>query len=507
MRLLPLVLLACTSAPTSLPADQAPVPTAFQWIVGPMVRGTSQQVRIFGAPPNRTVYMLASNAASTRPSSCPPQLAGECFTIPGGELLIGQAVAGSQGNATITLSVPNTLALPEVAVQAVARDGATVFRTEALVRDVRDPVPEICGDAVDNDGVDGADCADPACASDPLCGAQDEELGGAMCTDGIDNDEDGFTDCADFGCQFDPAIAFLCGTSETTLAECTDGLDNEGDGFTDCADFGCMHAFNPELAVCIGREDIEAACDDGVDGDLDGLVDCTDPDCGASGACGGPGIPETGPQACRDGLDNDGDLLLDCSDTDCHSTSSCGGPVIVVNELLFDPDGDPVLGDANCDGGRDATDDEFVEIVNTGVTDFDLSGATLSDADRVRHVFGPGTIVPPGGGWLIFGGGSPRFDGTLNPSPWCQGLSALVSVVTASEGTGLSLNNGGDTITLERNGDILYQEVVGAVPDQSMNAEIELDGEASLVPHQSLPNAIGPQSPGRRADGSPFFRP
>jgi len=60
--------------------------------------------------------------------------------------------------------------------------------------DVSDPSLELCDDALDDDGDGLTDCADPDCASSPVC------LPEANCHDGVDDDGDSFTDCADPDC-------------------------------------------------------------------------------------------------------------------------------------------------------------------------------------------------------------------------------------------------------------------------------------------------------------------
>jgi len=85
---------------------------------------------------------------------------------------------------------------------------------------------------------------------------------------------------------------------------------------------------------------------------------------------------------------------------------------IVINEIHADP-ANNITGDANGDGTRDATDDEFIELVNAGAAAVDMSGYTLSDAFDVRHTIPAGTILQPGDVLVVFGGGTPTgsFDG------------------------------------------------------------------------------------------------
>lgn len=103
------------------------------------------------------------------------------------------------------------------------------------------------------------------------------------------------------------------------------------------------------------------------------------------------------------------------------------GAVVLINEVLADP-----AGDANGDGLVHSTQDEFVELVNTGSSPVTLNHWTLSDALQVRHNFDAGAIIPAFGLLVIFGGGSP---------------ADLLNAVIASAGT-LALNNAGDTVTL-----------------------------------------------------------
>jgi hypothetical protein len=104
-----------------------------------------------------------------------------------------------------------------------------------------------------------------------------------------------------------------------------------------------------------------------------------------------------------------------------------------INEILADPPAD-LEGDANRDGERDASDDEFVEILNCGGTAVDLSGWVLTDATSVRHVFADsGAVLHPGEFVTVFGGGVPT--------------GFLGQVYTASGG-GLGLANSGDEVYL-----------------------------------------------------------
>ncbi|MBZ0266534.1 lamin tail domain-containing protein [bacterium] len=127
---------------------------------------------------------------------------------------------------------------------------------------------------------------------------------------------------------------------------------------------------------------------------------------------------------------SDGGMLAQTNDT-VITVTGADSP-IVLNEILADPPPDPE-GDANGDGVRGTSDDEFVELYNTGADPVNLEGWTLHDATGMRHEFGTGTVMDPGEFLVVFGGGTPT--GILSP------------VQVASTG-GLSLNNTADQVRL-----------------------------------------------------------
>jgi len=171
---------------------------------------------------------------------------------------------------------------------------------------------------------------------------------------------------------------------------------------------------------------------------------------------------------------------------------------LVINEYLADPP-DTLAGDANQDGTRSSSSDEFIELLNRSSEPFDISGYKLLDSDAVRHLFAAGTIVPPFEAAVVFGGGSPS-------GPFGNATENHL-VFKASTG-GLSLNNGGDTITLQdAQGRIVQQIKFGAVEGgagQSLNRDPDGDG-STFAPH-AIVAADGRRlfSPGVRADGETF---
>ncbi|MFT7580478.1 MAG: hypothetical protein ACI9MR_002149 [Myxococcota bacterium] len=104
--------------------------------------------------------------------------------------------------------------------------------------------------------------------------------------------------------------------------------------------------------------------------------------------------------------------------------------VVVLNEVGPSP-----TSDLDADGELSARGDEFIEVVNASTVAVDLSGWSLSDNVGVRHVFGPQTLLYPGGAVVVFGSRAPKL------------VAGSTPVVGASSGR-LGLNDGGDKVRL-----------------------------------------------------------
>ena len=175
---------------------------------------------------------------------------------------------------------------------------------------------------------------------------------------------------------------------------------------------------------------------------------------------------------------------------------------LILNEVLTDPPSDDagtadvVEGDANGDGSRSASEDEFVELVNTNTTELDISGYTVSDMVAVRHTFAEGSTLSGGGVALLFGGGTPTGD-----------FGGADVVATADYG-GLGLNNSGDKVIVkDKDGNIIIEfewggsTIYDGGADQSLTRDPDLLGDFVL---HSTTVAGGTYSPGTQADGSAF---
>ena len=145
----------------------------------------------------------------------------------------------------------------------------------------------------------------------------------------------------------------------------------------------------------------------------------------------------------------------------------CAKPVdamIMISEIHADP-ATGVAGDADNNGVRSSTGDEFVEIFNGGTTAIDLTGWQLDDATQTRHVFAH-TLMPQEY-FAVFGS-------------------------SASTG-GLSLNNSGDTLTLfDAGGDIVDQVMYDALANQ--NQSIVRVGDDWVLHTQFGPELFSPNA-------------
>jgi hypothetical protein len=166
-----------------------------------------------------------------------------------------------------------------------------------------------------------------------------------------------------------------------------------------------------------------------------------------------------------------------------------------VNEFLADPP-EGASGDANADGVRDSSQDEFIEVVNRTAAPVSVGGFSISDADQSRFTFPPGLVLPAGEAAVIFGGGGPRGE---------FGNAALNGLVFTAT---LSLNNGGDRIVLkDAAGNTVESISYGAGEggaNQSINRSPDVVG-AGFQLHSAVAGSGGRLfSPGARPDGSPF---
>ncbi|KAF0095503.1 MAG: secreted protein withPor secretion system C-terminal sorting and LTD domain [Puniceicoccaceae bacterium 5H] len=168
-------------------------------------------------------------------------------------------------------------------------------------------------------------------------------------------------------------------------------------------------------------------------------------------------------------------------------------PNIVLNEFMTSVPGslpEDLVGDANGDGVRNGSQEEFVELVNNDSENIDLSGWILSDDKGPRHVFPEGTILKPGRAIVVFAGGSPN------------GLFGGAEVQTATAGN-FGYADTGDVIILSSGGaEVLSYDYTAdfAGVYQAVTRNPDITGEYQL--HENVNGVLF--SPGTHIDGTPF---
>jgi|GEM_PF-1129209 len=169
---------------------------------------------------------------------------------------------------------------------------------------------------------------------------------------------------------------------------------------------------------------------------------------------------------------------------------------LLVNEVLYDPSNSGLLGDANGDGVYDQEADSFIELLNLDTVNFDAGGLQIWDdtlSGQLKHVVPLGTLIPPGGALVVFGGGTPT--GSFG--------GAIVQTASSSS-NGLNLNNNGETIAIrDANGVTrltFNSDALSDNPNESYTRNPDITGAFE----QHSDNTPLSFSPGTRIDGTPF---
>lgn len=164
-------------------------------------------------------------------------------------------------------------------------------------------------------------------------------------------------------------------------------------------------------------------------------------------------------------------------------------PQLVFNEIHAHP-----TADANNNGSVQTVSDEFVEIVNTGSDQINISDWIYADSGQDRHVVSSRTTLLPNQPLVIFGGNTPTGD------------FGGAEVQVASSGT-TSLSNSGENIYFKTSAQdtILHIDYAGDFTGESINLNPDLAG-SSYFGHTNLDTLdFSPFSPGTDIFGNPFF--
>lgn len=167
---------------------------------------------------------------------------------------------------------------------------------------------------------------------------------------------------------------------------------------------------------------------------------------------------------------------------------------VLIHEVLYDPPSGVPTGDANGDGTRSSSEDEFIEIYNAGASPIDLSGWTLELDTGTLFTFPVATVLAPEMAVVVFGGGSPTgaFGGAqvFSAGGWSPVLS------NSGSGGPIRLRTGGGVTV-----DSLDYSGFSDNPDASLTRDT--DGTFSaFVEHDSLGALLF--SPGTKNGGTPF---
>lgn len=164
-------------------------------------------------------------------------------------------------------------------------------------------------------------------------------------------------------------------------------------------------------------------------------------------------------------------------------------PSLVFNEIHAHP-----TADANNNGAVQTVSDEFVEIVNTGSNQLDISDWIFADSGQDRHQIEDHTSLVPNQALVIFGGNTPTGD------------FGGAEVQVASSGL-ISLSNSGENIYFKTSAQdtILHVDYDGGFTGESINLNPDLTG-TSYSAHTSVDTVDNSVfSPGTTIFGNPFL--
>ena len=171
--------------------------------------------------------------------------------------------------------------------------------------------------------------------------------------------------------------------------------------------------------------------------------------------------------------------------------ASLAEAAVVISEVLADPPSDET-GDANQDGERHSSHDEFIELYNAGSAPVDISGWRLGDSSPSDNFFQfpDDAVIEPGSYVVLFGGGNPT------------GFTVPVYTDDGTIGSrGLS-NEGEDVHLIDDTGDTVAVISHNSWPSDQSLVRSPLDGEA-FEPHKDVSPTGEPFSPGHATDAGP----
>jgi polyamine oxidase len=186
--------------PDALPGAQLGPPLSLQ--VPPLVTGARVTLTASGLPAGAQARFLASPNVQG-PGLCPPALAPVCVDLASPIVQLGAAAADAGGRASLTLTLPDTLA-PQVELLVYAAAGGSLYVSAGVVRDVLPGDEDADGDGLPS-GAEVAGGSDPTQADTDGDGLDDgEELRRGSSPLDADSDGDGLDDAAEVTAGADP---------------------------------------------------------------------------------------------------------------------------------------------------------------------------------------------------------------------------------------------------------------------------------------------------------------
>lgn len=338
--------------------------------------------------------------------------------------------------------------------------------------------------------------------------------------------------------------------------------DGDSDGVGDACD-NCRAVGNANQADADGDK-VGDACDDcpavanadQADADRDGQGDACDTDADNDGK---PNAQDNCPNVANvDQADGDSDRVGDACDNcpavanadqkdsnrngagdACDTVTTTERPPattgeLVINELLADPPGTlatDLAGDANKDGARDATKDEFVELVNVTADTLVLDGVKLfrktftatatvttctagcftnpaaPGTGELKFTFPAGTRVLPGKAVVVFGGVAAGR--TLVAGDFGGALPfAATSGLSLGDTSYLTVALGATVVEqFAYTGNATQNPTATSLDANSLNASIVRSPEAggtAWVKTTDVAGHTGAFTPGTRSDGTAF---
>ena len=157
---------------------------------------------------------------------------------------------------------------------------------------------------------------------------------------------------------------------------------------------------------------------------------------------------------------------------------------VVISEVLADPPSG-LAGDANQDGKRHSSEDEFIELYNAGSEAVDISGWRLGDSSALKNffLFPDNTVMEPGSYVVLFGGGKPT------------GFTVPVFIDDGTIGSRGLTNSGEDVHLIDTTGDTV--SVVSHTPWPKKQSLIRHPPDSDeWVPHKTASTIKALFSPG-----------